>query len=139
MWTQYEIRLKPKARGFHLVTDEILAQVTALRQINVGLMQVFIKHTSAALTINENADPTVRQDFESFFNRLVPEDESYYRHTYEGSDDMPAHLKGSLLGNSLTIPITNGRLNIGTWQGIYLCEHRNHGGSRSLVVTLNGE
>ncbi|MFJ5449261.1 secondary thiamine-phosphate synthase enzyme YjbQ [Pectobacterium carotovorum] len=139
MWTQYEIRLKPKARGFHLVTDEILAQVTALRQINVGLMQVFIKHTSAALTINENADPTVRQDFESFFNRLVPEDEPYYCHTYEGSDDMPAHLKGSLLGNSLTIPITNGRLNIGTWQGIYLCEHRNHGGSRSLVVTLNGE
>ncbi|MBA0178349.1 secondary thiamine-phosphate synthase enzyme YjbQ [Pectobacterium carotovorum] len=139
MWAQYEIRLKPKARGFHLVTDEILAQVTGLRQINVGLMQVFIKHTSAALTINENADPTVRQDFESFFNRLVPEDEPYYRHTYEGSDDMPAHLKGSLLGNSLTIPITNGRLNIGTWQGIYLCEHRNHGGSRSLVVTLNGE
>ncbi|ASN84212.1 MULTISPECIES: secondary thiamine-phosphate synthase enzyme YjbQ [Pectobacterium] len=139
MWTQYEIRLKPKSRGFHLVTDEILAQVTALRQIKVGLMQVFIKHTSAALTINENADPTVRQDFESFFNRLVPEDEPYYRHTYEGSDDMPAHLKGSLLGNSLTIPITNGRLNIGTWQGIYLCEHRNHGGSRSLVVTLNGE
>ncbi|KFF67719.1 hypothetical protein IW01_15345 [Pectobacterium brasiliense] len=139
MWIQYEIRLKPKARGFHLVTDEILAQVTGLRQINVGLMQVFIKHTSAALTINENADPTVRQDFESFFNRLVPEDEPYYRHTYEGSDDMPAHLKGSLLGNSLTIPITNGRLNIGTWQGIYLCEHRNHGGGRSLVVTLNGE
>ncbi|MCU1793678.1 secondary thiamine-phosphate synthase enzyme YjbQ [Pectobacterium polaris] len=139
MWAQYEIRLKQKARGFHLVTDEILAQVTALRQINVGLMHVFIKHTSAALTINENADPTVRQDFESFFNRLVPENEPYYRHTYEGSDDMPAHLKGSLLGNSLTIPITNGRLNIGTWQGIYLCEHRNHGGSRSLVVTLNGE
>ncbi|MCL6361372.1 secondary thiamine-phosphate synthase enzyme YjbQ [Pectobacterium polaris] len=139
MWIQYEIRLKPKARGFHLVTDEILAQVIALRQINVGLMHVFIKHTSAALTINENADPTVRQDFESFFNRLVPEDEPYFRHTYEGSDDMPAHLKGSLLGNSLTIPITNGRLNIGTWQGIYLCEHRNHGGSRSLVVTLNGE
>ncbi|WP_323640309.1 secondary thiamine-phosphate synthase enzyme YjbQ [Pectobacterium polonicum] len=139
MWMQYEIRLKPRARGFHLVTDEILAQVAALRQINVGLMHVFIKHTSAALTMNENADPTVRQDFESFFNRLVPEDEPYYLHTYEGSDDMPAHLKGSLLGNSLTIPITNGRLNIGTWQGIYLCEHRNHGGSRSLVVTLNGE
>ncbi|QHQ18565.1 YjbQ family protein [Pectobacterium parmentieri] len=139
MWTQYEIRLKPKARGFHLVTDEILAQVTALRQIKAGLMYVFIKHTSAALTINENADPTVRQDFESFFNRLVPEDEPYYRHIYEGSDDMPAHLKGSLLGNSLTLPITDGCLNIGTWQGIYLCEHRNHGGSRSLVVTLNGE
>ncbi|MEQ9885287.1 secondary thiamine-phosphate synthase enzyme YjbQ [Pectobacterium zantedeschiae] len=139
MWMQYEIRLKPKARGFHLVTDEILAQVIALRQIKIGLMHVFIKHTSAALTMNENADPTVRQDFESFFNRLVPEDEPYYRHTYEGSDDMPAHLKGSLLGNSLTIPVTNGRLNIGTWQGIYLCEHRNHGGSRSLIVTLNGE
>ncbi|MEH0875084.1 secondary thiamine-phosphate synthase enzyme YjbQ [Pectobacterium cacticida] len=139
MWAQYEIRLKPKVRGFHLVTEEILAQVTALRQLKVGVMQVFIKHTSAALTINENADPTVRQDCESFFNRLVPEDEPYYRHTYEGSDDMPAHLKSSLLGSSLTIPITNGRLNIGIWQGIYLCEHRNHGGSRALVVTLNGE
>ncbi|MFC3396620.1 secondary thiamine-phosphate synthase enzyme YjbQ [Brenneria rubrifaciens] len=139
MWVQYEIRLKPKARGFHLITDEVLAQAAALRQVNVGLMHVFIQHTSAALTINENADPTVRQDFERFFNHLVPEDEPYYRHVYEGSDDMPAHLKASLLGNSLTLPITGGRLNIGVWQGIYLCEHRNHGGSRTLIVTIQGE
>ncbi|PWC15757.1 hypothetical protein B4923_01180 [Brenneria roseae subsp. americana] len=139
MWIQHEIRLKPKTRGFHLITDEVLAQVKTLRQINVGLMHVFIKHTSAALTINENADPTVRQDFENFFNHLVPEDEPYYRHVYEGSDDMPAHLKGSLLGNNLTIPISNGRLNLGTWQGIYLCEHRNHGDSRTLIITIQGE
>ncbi|MCL2894030.1 secondary thiamine-phosphate synthase enzyme YjbQ [Brenneria tiliae] len=139
MWIQYEIRLTPKARGFHLITDEVLAQVKALRQIKVGLLHIFIQHTSAALTINENADPTVRQDFERFFNRLVPEDEPYYQHVDEGSDDMPAHLKGSLLGSSLTLPISDGRLNVGTWQGIYLCEHRNHGGSRHLVVTLQGE
>ncbi|EHD20192.1 MULTISPECIES: secondary thiamine-phosphate synthase enzyme YjbQ [Brenneria] len=139
MWIQYEIRLTPKARGFHLITDEVLAQVKALRQIKVGLLHIFIKHTSAALTINENADPTVRQDFERFFNRLVPEDEPYYQHVDEGSDDMPAHLKGSLLGSSLMLPISDGRLNVGTWQGIYLCEHRNHGGSRRLVVTLQGE
>ncbi|MCL2898991.1 secondary thiamine-phosphate synthase enzyme YjbQ [Brenneria tiliae] len=139
MWIQYEIRLTPKARGFHLITEEVLAQVKALRQIKVGLLHIFIQHTSAALTINENADPTVRQDFERFFNRLVPEDEPYYQHVDEGSDDMPAHLKGSLLGSSLTLPISDGRLNVGTWQGIYLCEHRNHGGSRRLVVTLQGE
>ncbi|MCV9878452.1 secondary thiamine-phosphate synthase enzyme YjbQ [Brenneria izbisi] len=139
MWIQHEIRLKPRARGFHLITDEVLAQVKTLRQINVGLMHVFIKHTSAALTINENADPTVRQDFERFFNQLVPEDEPYYRHVYEGSDDMPAHLKGSLLGNNVTVPISNGRLNMGTWQGIYLCEHRNQGGSRTLIITIQGE
>ncbi|PWC16927.1 secondary thiamine-phosphate synthase enzyme YjbQ [Brenneria corticis] len=139
MWIQHEIRLKPKARGFHLITDEVLAQVSELRRIRVGLMHVFIQHTSASLTINENADPTVRQDFERFFNRLVPEEEPYYQHVDEGSDDMPAHLKGSLLGNNLTLPISDGRLNVGTWQGIYLCEHRNHGGSRRLVVTLQGE
>ncbi|MDX5628736.1 MULTISPECIES: secondary thiamine-phosphate synthase enzyme YjbQ [unclassified Brenneria] len=139
MWIQHEIRLKPKARGFHLITDEVLAQVSELRRIRVGLMHVFIQHTSASLTLNENADPTVRQDFERFFNRLVPEDEPYYRHVDEGSDDMPAHLKGSLLGSSLTLPISNGRLNVGIWQGIYLCEHRNHGGGRTLVVTLQGE
>ncbi|WP_315709393.1 secondary thiamine-phosphate synthase enzyme YjbQ [Brenneria uluponensis] len=139
MWIQHEIRLKLKARGFHLITDEVLAQVGEIRQINIGLMHVFIKHTSASLTLNENADPTVRADFERFFNHLVPEDAPYYRHTYEGSDDMPAHLKGSLLGNSLSLPIRNGQLNIGTWQGIYLCEHRNHGGNRTLVVTLQGE
>ncbi|MGM3174599.1 secondary thiamine-phosphate synthase enzyme YjbQ [Dickeya lacustris] len=139
MWKQYDIRLKPRARGFHLITDEVLGQVTDLRNVNVGLLHVFICHTSASLTVNENADPTVRQDFENFFNQLVPQDEPYYRHTYEGSDDMPAHLKSSLLGSSLTLPVRNGRLQVGTWQGIYLCEHRNHGGSRSLVVTLQGE
>jgi len=139
MWIQKEIRLKSQKRGFHLVTDEILGQMTELSKISIGMFNVFIKHTSASLTINENADPTVRQDFESFFNRAVPENEPYYRHLDEGSDDMPSHLKSSLLGSSLNIPITNGRLNLGIWQGIYLCEHRNHGGSRTLVVTVNGE
>ena len=139
MWTQKVIRLKPRQRGFHLVTDEILSQLPELRDFKIGLLHVFIKHTSASLTLNENADPTVRQDFESYFNRAVPEDEPYYRHMDEGSDDMPAHIKSSLLGNSLNLPISNGRLNIGIWQGIYLCEHRNHGGSRSLVLTLQGE
>lgn len=139
MWKQYDIRLKPRARGFHLITNEVLGQVTDLRDVKVGLLHVFICHTSASLTVNENADPTVRQDFENFFNQLVPEDEPYYRHTDEGRDDMPAHLKSSLLGSSLTLPVRNGRLQVGTWQGIYLCEHRNHGGSRSLVVTLQGE
>lgn len=139
MWIQKEIRLKPRSRGFHLVTDEIVAQLPELREISIGLLHVFIKHTSAALTLNENADPTVRVDFESFFNRVVPEDQPYYRHRDEGSDDMPAHLKSSLLGCSLTLPINSGRLNVDIWQGIYLCEHRNHGGSRSLVLTLQGE
>jgi secondary thiamine-phosphate synthase enzyme len=139
MWFQKEIRLSPKRRGFHLVTDEIVRQVPELSQISVGLMHIFIQHTSASLTINENADPTVREDFESFFNRAVPEDQPYYRHTDEGSDDLPAHIKASLLGTSVSLPIANGRLNTGIWQGIYLCEHRNHGGSRSLVVTLHGD
>jgi len=139
MWIQKEIRLKSQKRGFHLVTDEILGQMTELSKISIGMFNVFIKHTSASLTINENADPTVRQDFESFFNRAVPENEPYYRHLDEGSDDMPSHLKSSLLGSSLNIPITNGRLNLGIWQGIYLCEHRNHAGSRTLIVTVNGE
>lgn len=139
MWIQKDIQLKSRPRGFHLVTNEILVQLPELKNIRVGLLNVFIKHTSAALTINENADPTVRQDFESFFNRLAPEDEPYYRHNDEGSDDLPAHLKGSILGASLTIPVADGRLNVGIWQGIYLCEHRNHGGSRNLVITLSGE
>src|SRR5574343_657608 len=130
MWIQKEIKLKARQRGFHLVTDEILSQLPELDRLSVGMLNVFIKHTSAALTINENADPTVRQDFESYFNRVVPENEPYYRHTDEGSDDMPAHIKSSLLGNSLSLPISNGRLAVGIWQGIYLCEHRNHGGSR---------
>ncbi len=139
MWKQKEIRLKARSRGFHLVTDEVLAQLPELKSYRVGLMNVLIKHTSASLTVNENADPSVRVDFESHFNRMVPEDAPHYTHIYEGSDDMPAHLKASLLGPSLTLPITNGRLNLGTWQGIYLCEHRDHGGSRSLVITLQGE
>lgn len=139
MWQQKEIRLKAKPRGFHLITDEILKQLPEISSFRVGLINVFIKHTSASLTINENADPTVRQDFESYFNRAVPENEPYYKHTYEGSDDLPGHLKSSLLGNSVMIPITQGRLNLGTWQGIYLCEHRDQGGPRTVVVTLQGE
>jgi secondary thiamine-phosphate synthase enzyme len=136
---QKEIKLKAKPRGFHLVTDEVLQQIPELREISVGFLQLFIQHTSAGLTINENADPTVRDDFESHFNKMVPEDQPYYKHTLEGSDDMPAHIKAALLGTSLQIPITNGRLNLGTWQGIYLGEHRDHGGSRKLVLTIFGE
>ena len=138
MWLQKEIQLRAKSRGFHLVTDEILAQFPELREVKVGVLHVFIQHTSASLTVNENADPTVRKDFESYFNRTVKEDEPYYTHTLEGSDDLPAHIKSSLLGSSVTLPVSDGRLNVGTWQGIYLCEHRNHGGSRRLVLTLQG-
>ena len=136
---QKEIKLSAKSRGFHLVTEEILQQIPELKEVSFGFLQVFIKHTSAGLTINENADPTVREDFESHFDKMVPEDQPYYKHTLEGSDDMPAHIKAALLGTSLQIPITNGRLNLGTWQGIYLCEHRDHGGSRKLVLTIYGE
>jgi secondary thiamine-phosphate synthase enzyme len=139
MWLQKEIHLKPKARGFHLITDEVLRELPELRDVRIGLMNVFILHTSASLTINENADPAVRQDFESYFNHAVPEDEHYYRHQDEGSDDLPAHIKSSLLGSSLNIPVTDGRLKLGTWQGIYLCEHRNHGGSRRIIATVHGE
>jgi len=139
MWKQKEIILSPKPRGFHLITNEVLNQLPELQDFSIGIINIFIQHTSASLTINENADPTVREDFESHFNRFVPENEPYYKHTLEGNDDMPAHIKSSLLGASLNIPITNGHLNKGTWQGIYLCEHRNHGGSRRLIVTLNGE
>ena len=139
MWLQKEIHLKEKPRGFHLVTKEILQQFPEVSRVKIGMLNVFIKHTSAALTINENADATVREDFESFFNRAVPEDEPYYKHDYEGSDDLPAHLKSSILGCTLNIPVTDGQLNLGTWQGIYLCEHRNRGGSRSLVLTVHGE
>jgi len=136
---QHTIRLKPKSRGFHLVTDEIISQISELMDFKTGLAHVFIKHTSASLTINENADPTVRADFETFFNRTVVEDTALYKHTYEGADDMTSHIKSSLLGSSVSIPVTNGRLNLGTWQGIYLCEHRNHGGSRSITVTIIGQ
>lgn len=139
MWIQKEIRLAARTRGFHLITDEILRQLPELARYKVGLMNILLKHTSASLTLNENADPSVRQDFESFFNRAVPENEPYYLHNDEGSDDLPAHLKASILGASLNLPITHGRLNLGIWQGIYLCEHRNQGGSRLLVVTLHGD
>ncbi|MBE6327442.1 MAG: YjbQ family protein [Bacteroidales bacterium] len=137
MWTQVEFSLNEKRRGFHLVTGEILSHLPALPK--VGLLNLFIKHTSAGLTINENADPDVRVDMESIFNRMVKEREPYYQHTLEGDDDMPAHAKSTLVGDSLTIPITNGRLNLGTWQGIYLCEFRNYGGARHIVATIAGE
>lgn len=137
-WTQKTFTLPPKPRGFHLITRDVTARLPELRDVHVGLLNVFIHHTSASLTLNENASRDVRGDFERFFNQLVPENEPYYAHTLEGPDDMPAHLKGSLLGFSLTIPVKDGALLLGTWQGIYLCEHRNHGGGRTLSVTLNG-
>jgi len=136
---QKEITISSKPRGFHSITDEVVSQFPDIRELQNGICQIFIKHTSASLTINEDADPTVRLDFESHFNELVPENQSYYQHTFEGSDDMPAHLKASILGSSVQIPITKGKLNMGTWQGIYLCEHRNHAGSRKLVLTMWGE
>lgn len=136
---QKELSLKARSRGFHIITSEITSAFDKISEINTGQLQVFIKHTSAGLTINENADPSVRTDFESHVNEMVPENASYYIHTLEGPDDMPAHIKASLMGASVTIPITNGKLNLGTWQGIYLCEHRNSGGSRKLVLTAYGE
>lgn len=139
MWIQKTITLNPRSRGFHLVTNEVMSQLPELADIKIGLLHILIKHTSASLTINENADPSVRNDFERFFNDVVAENKSYYTHVDEGSDDMPAHLKGSLLGFDLTLPIWDGHLNLGIWQGIYLCEHRNYGGARQLVVTIQGE
>ncbi len=136
---QRELSLPAVRRGFHLVTDQIERAVPEIRDIEAGFAHVFIKHTSASLTLNENADPTVRADFETHFDIAVPEGAPYYRHTSEGPDDMPAHLKTSLLGSAVTVPITSGRLNLGTWQGIYLCEHRDHGGPRRIVVTLFGD
>ncbi len=135
---QKEIKLKARSRGFHLVTNEIENQLLELKEIKSGILHVFIKHTSAGITINENADPTVLQDFESHFNKMVPENMPYYKHTVEGPDDIPAHIKASLLGSSLHIPVTNGMLNLGTWQGIYLGEHRDFGGARKLVLNLYG-
>ena len=138
-WYQKEISLKSRGRGFHLVTDEIVNQLPELKNIQTGLMHILIKHTSASITLNENYDPDVRSDMEKYFSRTVKENESWYEHNSEGSDDMPAHIKSTLIGSSLTIPITNGKLNLGIWQGIYLCEHRNHAGSRKIVVTIFGE
>ncbi|WP_299097449.1 secondary thiamine-phosphate synthase enzyme YjbQ [Winogradskyella sp.] len=135
---QKEIRLEAYPRGFHLITSKIINVIPELEEIRIGQLQVFIKHTSASLTINENADPTVRLDFESHINKMVPENQSYYKHTYEGPDDMPAHIKASLMGASVQIPITDGKLNIGIWQGIYLCEHRNNASGRLLVLTAFG-
>ncbi len=135
---QKEIRLPAFPRGFHLITTSIVKAIPELRDVKIGSLQVFIKHTSASLTINENADPTVRMDFESHMNVMVPEDTPYYIHTYEGPDDMPAHIKASLMGSSVQIPITDGKLNLGIWQGIYLCEHRNNASGRSLVITVLG-
>jgi secondary thiamine-phosphate synthase enzyme len=136
---QHEITLPSYPRGFHLITSQIERAIPEMKDIRVGQLQVFIKHTSASLSINENADPTVRVDFESHFNKMVPENAPYYKHDAEGPDDMPAHIKSSLLGCSVLIPITNGALNLGTWQGIYLCEHRDHGGRRQIVLTAFGE
>jgi len=138
-WYQKEIVLEQKGRGFHLVTDEILEQIPEIKKIKTGLMHILIKHTSASITLNENYDPDVRSDMEKFFNKTVKENEPWYDHNSEGSDDMPAHIKSTVIGSSLTIPITNGKLNLGTWQGIYLCEHRNHAGSRRIVATIFGE
>lgn len=139
MWIQKTFQLPAKPRGFHLITQEVLSNISEIRNLKIGVMHLMIQHTSASLTINENADPTVRDDFSSFFDRLVPEDSPYFIHTDEGPDDMPAHLKSSLLGVNITVPITRGRFNLGIWQGIYLCEHRNYGGSRTFVATINGE
>lgn len=139
MWYQKEITLNQKTRGFHLITDEILSNIPEINKVKIGLINIFIQHTSASLTLNENASPDVRSDMEKHFNKMVPENAPYYDHTLEGADDMPAHIKSSLLGFSLTVPIKNGALVLGTWQGIYLCEHRNHGGARRIIITINGD
>src|SRR3954465_2823707 len=139
MWVQREVTRRARPRGFHLITRDVLEALPELQRCQVGLLHVFIRHTSASLTLNENASPDVRDYFESYFNAAVPEDARYWTHTIEGPDDMPAHIKASLLGPSLTVPVSNGRSATGPWQGIYLCEHRDRGGSRSLILTLNGE
>jgi len=136
---QKKIILKPAKRGIHLITSQIESNFLEIKNIQKGTLHIFLQHTSASITINENADPTVRDDMENYFNKVVPENEPYFKHTYEGGDDMPAHIKSSILGCELTIPITTGKLNLGTWQGIYLCEHRNNGGARSLILTAIGD
>lgn len=137
MWKQVEFELQSRKRGFHLITGEVLRNLPPLPK--VGLLHLFIKHTSAGLSINENADPDVRVDMESIFNHLIKEREPYYQHTLEGDDDMPAHAKSSIIGTTVTVPITNGKLNLGTWQGIYLCEFRDYGGNRRIIATISGE
>jgi secondary thiamine-phosphate synthase enzyme len=139
MWQQKEISLTQFCRGFHIITDEIIKQIPEIINISKGLLHIFIKHTSASLTINEGADPTVRDDFETHFSKTVPDNAPHYLHKAEGPDDMPAHLKSSILGSSISIPILDGKLNLGTWQSIYLCEHRNYGGNRKLVLSIQGE
>ena len=139
MWIQKEITIEKKQKGFHLITDQLINQLPEINKIYIGLLNVFILHTSASITLNENMDSSVRDDFKSFFNRLVPEKQNYFTHTYEGPDDMPAHLKSSILGSSIVIPISNGSLKLGKWQGIYLCEHRKHAAPRSIVLTIQGE
>ncbi|WP_371370399.1 secondary thiamine-phosphate synthase enzyme YjbQ [Pseudomonas sp. QL9] len=139
MWQQTSITLRARPRGFHLVTDELLAELPQLKQCRIGLLHLLLQHTSASLTLNENADPSVRRDFERFFNRLAPQGESDYEHNYEGPDDLPAHFKASLLGCQMTLPVRDGRLALGTWQGVYLGEHRDHGGPRKVLATLQGE
>jgi secondary thiamine-phosphate synthase enzyme len=139
VWTQTRIELRPRARGFHLVTSEIVDGAPELRSISVGIATVFMQHTSASLTLNENASPDVREDFRAWFDRAVPDGADYFRHMLEGPDDMPAHIKTTLTGSSLVIPVSDGRLALGTWQGIYLCEHRNNGGPRRVLVTAVGE
>ena len=139
MWIQRELTLSPRPRGFHLITREVAEAVPEIAELEVGLAHLFIRHTSASLTLNENASPDVRADFEAYFNEAVPEDAPYWTHTDEGPDDMPAHIKASLLGPALSLPIRQGRLGLGTWQGIYLCEHRDRGGARRLLVTVTGE
>ncbi len=139
MWAQSTIELEPRARGYHLITGEVLAALPQIGSVQVGLVHLFLCHTSAALTLNENASPDVRRDFAAYFDRAVPEQAPFWTHTFEGADDMPAHIKASLLGPSLSLPISAGRLALGTWQGIYLCEHRDAGGARSLIATIWGE
>jgi secondary thiamine-phosphate synthase enzyme len=138
VWIQREVVLKPKRRGFHLVSDELLSQLPELEDIECGVLHCFLQHTSASLSLNENADPTVRVDMEAYYSRIAPEREPYYQHTLEGDDDMPAHLKTSLIGCEVTLPVTAGRLNVGTWQGLYLGEHRDDGGRRRIILTLQG-
>ena len=138
MWIQKNISIEKKQKGFHLITNQVLNQIPEINKINIGLFHLFILHTSASITINENMDKTVRDDFESYFNHLVPENLPYFKHIYEGPDDMPSHLKSSILGSSVFIPISKGSFRLGTWQGIYLCEHRNHGSIRKLIATIQG-